>query len=141
MLVGSFDERGRSRIRATVRIPGLRFRRDIAFLIDTGSSTTALNVDDLSGLDLTPLGRGVAVGRGYGGPLVGHEVLGLVHFVEGDTGTHGYQVSMLLFDDATSVGLPSVLGRDVLDRGRLTCDPTNGILDFEIWRSDDFVPR
>lgn len=140
MLAGHFDDLGRPRILAVLVIPELAFYRRVDFLADTGASATALNYDDLRGVDLTGLPPPHPVGRGYGGTLIGQDVLGLLRFDEPDHGSSIYQLGLLLFNDETLEGLPSVLGRDVLEHLQMIHDPTNDILEFEIWRSDDFVP-
>lgn len=140
MLVGRFDGLGRPRIGAVVRIAGLGLRREVQFLVDTGSTTTSLNTDDLTGLDLSGIGPKRPVGVGYGGVLLGYQLPGAAHFEERGVGAYGFQVDMLLVDEPELAGLPSVLGRDILQHWRMVHDPTNEILEFEIWQAHDFVP-
>ncbi len=110
-------------------------------MVDTGSSTTSLNADDLREVDLGVIGPKEPVGLGYGGLLLGYRLPGMVQFDEPSVGTHGYQVDLLLFDDPELIGLPSVIGRDILVYWRMVHDPLNERLEFETWESHDFVPR
>ncbi len=109
-------------------------------MIDTGSSTTALNPGDLRGVDLTGLGPEEPVALGYGGPTLGRETLAHVLLEEPGVGVRVYQVAILLFTAPELRSLPSVLGRDILRNFRMVYDPSNELLDLKPWRSDDFVP-
>ncbi|MEX1104214.1 MAG: hypothetical protein WED87_08180 [Dehalococcoidia bacterium] len=75
-------------------------------MVDTGSTTTSLNADDLQKVDLGVIGPKEPVGLGYGGLLFGHRLPGMVQFDEPRVGVHGYQVDLLLLDDPELVGLP-----------------------------------
>lgn len=78
------------------------------------------------------------LGSGFGGVAVGTREWISVALLEPGVGEYRFVVHADV-PRGESI-LPSVLGRDILDRCRLTYDPTNGVLDLEVWRSDDFVP-
>jgi hypothetical protein len=79
------------------------------------------------------------VGGGYGGAVYGHLVAGLLA-VRSPEGLHVYQLALRLVTDRSAASLPSVLGRDVLKDWRMVHDPTNRVLEFDIWKADRFLP-
>lgn len=79
------------------------------------------------------------LGSGFGGSAVGTREY--VSIDMRDSGAGEYRFGLNVDIPRGDSILPSVLGRDVLNRGRLTCDPMNNVLDFDIWSADDFVPR
>jgi hypothetical protein len=138
-LSGFWDEFERPTVRAEITILPLGVRLNVDLLVDTGSDFTAINPGDLRRVDMRSLGEPEILGGGYGGAVSGHRVVGLVA-LRSSEGIHIYQVALRLATVDSASSLPSVLGRDILKDWRMVHDPTNKVLDFEIWKADRFLP-
>lgn len=138
-VLGFIDGAGRPRVLGRVTGPGSRLRKDVAFLVDTGADRSVLMPRDARNLELYRADDELhIIGAGFGGVAVGTREWVSIG-VNDTTGQYRFVVHVDL--PRGTIDLPSVLGRDILDRCRLTFDPMNEVVDLEVWRSDDFVPR
>ena len=139
MIVGEFDDWGQPILRARLLIPRLRISGPVNFLIDTGASKTCLHpyagrriqipFDEL----LDPQD---AVGIGGTGSYYSEAAAVLLY--DGEL-SHRFDVSLLIAKPEPPTrsnpnpvvnGLPSLLGRDVLNRLRIDYDYPAGCLHF-----------
>jgi hypothetical protein len=110
----------------------------LRWLVDTGADTSLLNPRDgvRSGLDYRRL---VGESRSIG---VGGEVRLFVEpavfvFTEDGKKIYAYFLDLEISPPDPGIeGLPSLLGRDVLDCRAMTYDPTNQRLEFEVRSAD-----
>ena len=85
--------------------------------------------------------RNVQPGRGVGGPVECYREPALVIFNEDGRYIRGYNVETeILSAQGPTVGLPSLLGRDILDQWRMTYAPLADQLDFEVLQADATIP-
>ena len=142
MLRGRFGKEDRPYLEAGIQFPGLGVQARLWFLVDTGCDVTALMPQDgiAMGLPYNAL-RSVQPGRGVGGPVEGFREPGLVIFNEGGRHIQVYAIDVeALRADGPALGLPSLLGHDILDRWRMTYAPLASQLDFEVLQADATVP-
>ena len=126
MIVGWFDEFDRPFVECSVSIPRLRVRGTVEFLFDTGAETTSLHERDADGMGIP------------------FEQLGLRTWSGGVGGISSYflEPAFLLFNDGDQARiydidlriaepnqgnrlLPSLLGRDVINRWAVQYDATS----------------
>lgn len=143
MLTGHYDRKaGRPQIEGYVEIRSLGVRGFVFFLIDTGADCTVLMPADAKRLnvDYSKIGQ-TAISLGSSGPGKGHVCPATTTFGEAGVGTYTYDVSLRLPEPKPELlVLPSLLGRDVLNRWRLSMQPdTRTIIidpiNWDIWRS------
>jgi hypothetical protein len=139
MLRGRFAGDGsRPFIDALLYIPALQIEGMVSFLIDTGADTTVLMPFDAKRLnvDYTKLTT-TAESLGVGGKSVDHIVAAALA-VRGDDGiTHAYQLQLrVLRNDPILQTVPSLLGRDVINRWRLHYHPMANELTADVISSD-----
>jgi hypothetical protein len=122
----------------SIAVRGQRLRRQLFLLVDTGADRSAIMPRDASRLGVSLSDTTQILGTGFGGAAVGHREWVSIGIAEDGIGEYRFLVEVDVPHGESL--LPSVLGRDILDRCRLVYDPMNAILDLEVWRSDDFVP-
>ena len=127
MIEGYFDPAGRPYVRAYVVIPGLQPAPEtIRLLLDTGADNTFIQPAGARTLgirtqDLSPTGTS----RGIGGTTGYAAVPGFIAFQERPwpwrkTRLVYFQTELAVaVPDRANINLPSLLGRDVIDRCRL----------------------
>ena len=136
---GWFDGRGRPMVRARLVIPRLGVNGRVNFLVDTGATLTSLHPDDGRRIgcpyDELRSPRNMA---GVGGSSQYFEESAMVVLYDGD-GTHTFDIELLVSKpQPASVSeprpvvnrLPSLLGRDVLNRMRMDYDFGGRRLEF-----------
>ena len=142
MLRGSFDDTtGRPYIEGTLILPRSRIWSVISFLVDTGADTSRLHPLDgfRIGLDYPQL-RGRAESTGIGGAVFDYEEEAVVIFAEGVVSYYVYQVKLAIaLPTEGTMSLPSLLGRDILDRWYMTYNPSKKTLRFKVISSDRTV--
>lgn len=110
---------------------------EIPFLVDTGASWTTLHTLDLlklgSKLASLPVQRSPISLRGVGGatlqPLTTRCGVAFPH-VEG--GYTRFVITVALLADQASLGLPSLLGMDILSHGLLEVNPQAQTVHFDV---------
>ena len=137
MIVGRFDGQGRPRIRGRLIISRFNVDRRIDFLLDTGAESTCLHPRDVSRarIPINELG-GAIQSRGVGG-LSAYYREPAVIFFEDRAYTRIYEIELLIADPREgNRGLPSLLGRDVINNWRISYDPTDSTLECDVRYAD-----
>lgn len=139
MLVGLFERAtGRPFIQGEIALARPSARGEVLFLVDTGSDRTLMHPRDAARLGLrgTLEGDSLAIG-GTGGRATYVRIAALVSFV-GETGpTYSYEIDLpVAVRSPAPAGLPSLLGRDILDRWRMTYSPLEERLEFDVLSAD-----
>ena len=119
--VHGFRSNGRPYVRVQLYLPRLRARARIDFLLDTGADFTLIHLDDRMFFDAKPVrtGAGLTPGAsmsGIGGGTNDYGIEEAVYVLQDEDGvswplpgrTH------IALDPAVR-GIPSLLGRDILD--------------------------
>jgi predicted aspartyl protease len=142
MLLGRFgDTSGRPYIEARIYLPRLGLSGDISFLIDTGADTSLLTPGDSIrlGVDESNL-SGDSECLGVGG--VGHNFVERAVIVFADTTSlYVYQVDLDVSPQgAVPEHVPSLLGRNILDRWVMKYSPTTKSLTMDVQTADFTYP-
>ena len=125
-------------ITAVVEIPKLGISASVEFLVDTGATRTVLHPGDVRklGIDIVTYAAD-ACPRTYSG--VGGEASygiedAILHFKNAKTNLRTFigPLDPCQFDFALNKNVPSLLGRDFLNQGRLIVDYENNELSFEM---------
>ena len=137
MIVGRFDEHGRPFVEGRVTIPRLRVDERVLFLLDTGADSTCLHPRDADpvGIPFSRLGNRV-YSRGIGGSSIYFREPTLLVFGDESQSRH-YVVDILIAEpNQNSQGLPSLLGRNVINNWSVEYDPTNNRLECTVRHAD-----
>ena len=111
-------------IDAKVGLPALGRTRTIPFLLDTGSDTTVLMANDAArmGIDFRNVTPSSRLGSGVGGSIRLHQVSASITFSDAEN-LYVYRTTLAVAEPGEhNRGLPSLLGRDILNRWRLRYD-------------------
>lgn len=139
MIEGRFgDTSGRPYVEGRVYFPRFDLEGDISFLVDTGADASLLNPGDVAriGVDIDLL-EGRAESFGLGGAIECFVEPTWVILVAIDGATHIYEVEMEIAPvRPDTLDLPSLLGREILDRWRMVYDPEIGVLEFDVRSAD-----
>ena len=118
MITGFFSSRGRPYIYGTVTLPRFGVSADVPFLLDTGADSSCLHSEDARNLAVpeSSLGNESSVG-GVGGIAVYYSEPAIVTFKYGPGRIYeiSYSIDIDLSYSDDTLGLPSLLGRDILD--------------------------
>lgn len=145
MIRGEFGSAGQPVVEGYLTLPRFGIGRNITFLVDTGAYATCLHPRDgtLTAIPFDQLENPVT-SDGVGGPATYFRERAVLEFVDGDAREiRGCEVDVLIAkpsaDPMHSINrLPSLLGRDIIDRWRMVYDRTEGVLEFTV-RSADVV--
>ena len=132
MLTGRFDAFGRPYIAGQLAIPRLGIRAYLSFLVDTGADYTTLAPQHAQalGIDYSLLDESTEVAMGIGGESRPQLVPAEVLFDDENTLLR-YGITLLVLESGTApLGIPSLLGRDVLRHWVMTYSPTTNELTF-----------
>ena len=138
MIVGRFDGRERPRIRGVIYIPRFAIRGRVWFLLDTGSDVTTVGASDVTYLHIPRERLSVPTGiSGVGGSGYFSTEKAYVAFEDEPDNTqfNVYEIDLYITRSETG-SLPSLLGRNIINRWRIDYDPLDGKLECEV-RSDD----
>lgn len=127
-------------IEAHVTIPGLGIAGNVSFLVDTGADSTCLAGSEAIrlGVDYSALPK-AAVCTGIGGDMTTYPVEALISFA-GTKNLFVFVIELDILDHGSARDIPSLLGRDVLDRILFICDRPNEKLVFEFRTADAVIP-
>ncbi len=137
MILGEFDERGRPYIEGRLIIPRLRVDHWMFFLLDTGAERTCLHPRDVgrARIPIEELG-GAMQSRGVGGLSPYYRESALLSF-DDQLYTRVYAIELLIASPHEgNEGLPSLLGRDVINNWDIRYDPTNDELECVVHYAD-----
>ena len=142
MLVGRFE--GVSRrpyLRGRLLLPRLHINYVIWFCVDTGSDTTTLMPGDGNniGVDYSILSAS-GQSMGISGAVDSYKENAILAFTDQGPIIHGYDIDLTIIrPDPERPGinrLPSLLGRDILNRWTMHYAPTADRLEFEVVTAD-----
>ena len=118
MITGFFSDIGRPYIYGTITLPRFDVSTDVYFLLDTGADSSCLHLVDALNLAVPEinLGNESSLG-GIGGTAVYYREPAIVTFTYGDERIDevSYNIDLDLSYSDETLGLPSLLGRDILD--------------------------
>ena len=142
MLVGGFGKTsGRPYLEGRLLIPRLRINAGIWFCVDTGADSTTLMPRDGNkiGIDYSTLNKSDQ-SMGISGAIDSYKEDAIVVFSEQGLVIHGYDIALTVIKpDPKKTGLnrlPSLLGRDILNRWTMRYSPTTNRLTFKVITSD-----
>ena len=156
MLNGRFGHRtGRPYVDGRVIFPRLGMRGDISLLVDTGADASLLSAADALNVGvefhrLATRSEALGIGRVF---VPTYTEPAVIVFSDPSAGIWAYRGHIEIVapepDDCTrrtadpeeSPKMPSLLGREILDRWRMTYDPSHPVLTFDVVSSDLFVDR
>ncbi len=138
-IAGYFDsgDEPASFVEARVHLPRLGLSGTVDFLLDTGADATTLHPGDTGKIpiDLSTLSQDSISVRGIGGEMRYVQEEALVYIEDGDTGGwHRFSIQVHvtpLSEHDTVRGLPSVLGRDILNSCRCVFDAGQSLVSLE----------
>lgn len=136
MILGRFgDTTGRPYVGGRLLLPRLSLRSNLSFLVDTGADrSTLMPADGIKmGLDYDTLTAPATVG-GLGGPAACYQETAVLLFSEQNRSLiHCYYVEIIILRrQRYLMQMPSILGRDILDRWRMVYEPTSDRLTFTV---------
>lgn len=141
MIVGRFgDTSGRPYIEG--RLVVLDVPLDVSFIVDTGADTTFLAPGDADrlGVDAALFGERNVQVRGLGKSAADCARTSALVTFEDEGTVRVYGIDLVVgFPDDIPLSVPSLLGRDVLNRWRMTYDPHHPerpTLEFEVRSAD-----
>ena len=118
MITGFFSSRGRPYISGIVTLPRFGVSADVSFLLDTGADSSCLHLEDTRELAIpeSSLGNESYVG-GVGGTAAYYSEPAIVTFTYGPGRIDeiSYNIDLDLSYADETLGMPSLLGRDILD--------------------------
>ena len=118
MITGFFSSRGRPYILGIITLPRFGVSTDVYFLLDTGADSSCLHLVDALNLAVpeSSLGNESYVG-GIGGNAAYYREPSTITFTYGDGRIYevSYNIDLDLSYSDETIGLPSLLGRDILD--------------------------
>ncbi len=137
-LIGWVD-RGRPFVDARIVMRRLGVEGSIRFFIDTGADRTILQPSDARDLhiDFTRL-SGAARMFGVGG-VVSNFVEPASLVFETNAAIYAYRIDLVIARPTDGPQLPSLLGRDILNRWHMNSRPIDNRLEFEVASADATV--
>ena len=142
MLIGRFeDATGRPYLDGHLLIPRLRIDIGISFCVDTGADNTTLMPGDGNniGIDYSTLNKSNQ-SIGISGAIDSYKQRAILAFTEQGQIIHGYDIDLtIIAPDPERPGinrLPSLLGRDILNRWTMHYSPTTDSLTFKVETTD-----
>lgn len=119
--VRGFRSNGRPYVHARVRLPRLQAEAEIAFLVDTGADGSVIHLPDRGLFDAASVrtGAGLAAGAmmsGIGAERNPYAVEEAEYTLDDESGvSHPLSGRVLIQLNPAARGVPSLLGRDLLD--------------------------
>ena len=124
-------------VSGSVYLPRLGVGDQVDFLLDTGADATTLHPRDAGklGVYAHSLGSASVSAKGIGGPMQYTPEYTLVSFFDRDAGDwRNFRMQVYIAspeNEYEAGGLPSLLGRDVLNRCRCTLDAAENSVTLE----------
>ena len=142
MILGDFGRNGRPFIQGRLFIPRLRVQGDIDLLVDTGADRTVLHPRDSRRLKLPYKQLQASMNMsGIGGSNRYFVEEAYLFFADGQhIRVYNILIGVLRSSQPDALKLPSLLGRDILDKWWMRYDPPNKRLEFTV-KSADFTLR
>ena len=137
------DTSGRPYVEGRLILPRLGITGDVSFCVDTGADRTVLMPTDgqVMRIDYSQLEEDPHPSVGMGGVTFNCIEPALVIFTEPGRFLYAYHIDLVIDPpDPDIVDLPSLLGREILNRWRMTYDPPRNRLTFEVDSADIRVP-
>lgn len=141
MIRGNFD-RGRPQVECRLVIPRLSVNHRLMLLVDTGASATCLHPADAirAGIPFERLGNRIDY-LGIGGTSAYFREAANLLF-EDESYLRIYRLDLLIAaPTSNNRELPSLLGRDVLNRWRMDYNPTGDRLEWTVHDADHNLER
>ena len=139
MIQGRFgNTSGRPYIEARLAFPRLNISGDISFIFDTGADSSLLMPIDSGrlGVDFSRLTT-TTESRGIGGLSKQFLEPAILAFTHPGVCLHVYFLSLRIATPTPDIAdIPSLLGRDIIDRWAITYDKQNTGLTAEVIQSD-----
>ena len=131
MIFGYFDK-GRPYIEARLTIPTLECDRHIPLVFDTGADSTILMPQEGTRFQINyERLRFDGTASGMGG-VVNHSVVDASISFWSDLAVYNYRINLLVCPpEENLMAIPSLLGRDVINKWRVTYDGPNSVLSAE----------
>lgn len=143
MIAGRFgDTSGRPYIEGRLYLPRFNLSADISFLLDTGADRSILMPGDAKKIAL-PFDQltGDNERRGIGGLVHCFEERVLLVFDEPKVALYVYELTMdIMQADPQMEDVSSIIGRDIIDRWRITYDPQRRKLGIVVRSADVIFP-
>ncbi len=139
------DTTGAPYVEGEVYLPRLAVGAGLSFLVDTGADrTTLMPADALIKLDLDYSRlKGALPSVGIGGNINLFREEAVLTFTDPGLAVHFYSLDIAIYPRSHALmRTPSLLGRDILNRWRMTYAPSDGqrTLNFEVLSSDLSLP-
>ena len=137
MIIGEFDGQGRPYVECRLIIPRLEIDQRTVFLVDTGADRTCLHPRDAARarIPIDQLGAGLE-SSGVGGASLYYPEPTLLSF-DDQVYIRIYVVDLLIAaPHEGNQGLPSLLGRDLINRWYMQYDPMSERLQFTVRDAD-----
>ena len=136
MIKGFFDANGRPRVQALVSLHSFVDVNWVTFLVDTGADLTILHPRDAALLEipLSKLEYSESLGGIGGGMSYSPQVCDLLFFRDApNLRLHDWRRFSIAVAQPTAhnLSLPSLLGRDILEKWRMNYDRPANILEFD----------
>lgn len=139
MLYGTFGTDDDSlNLECTLILPQLQFQRQIYFLVDTGATSSSVHPRVLEGLGVdmqVVMALPASQIWGIGGSITVYNAQGFLAFQDSDN-AYLYELPISIYDPKDPPDVPSVIGRDILERWRMVYAKAQGVLEFEVLESD-----
>ncbi len=141
---GQFEElTGRPFVDGYLEFPRLGIQSRVFFLLDTGADNSVLMPSDAAsmGVSFGTLSPAEGTAHGIGGQALYHREPALLLF-PGDDSLYLYDFDLEVAEPTThNRELPSLLGRDIVDRWLLRYEKPRDLLEAEVDSADMVVQR
>ena len=137
MIVGYFDNIGQPYVDAILIVQRFNVHQRIRFLVDPESDSACLHPEDVRDCAIPfDLLSNRHFYRGIGGTAAYFRELAALSFADGDL-TRLFFVDLLIAEpNDHNEGMPSLLGRDVINRWSMEYDPSLSRLEFTVRHAD-----
>lgn len=143
MIVGRFGATsGRPYVEGRLTLRRFRISADVSFILDTGADMTVLMPADASrlGVDFAKLDT-PCQSQGIGGYSSDFLERALITFLDSSGSLFTFGIDLVISTPSPDImTVPSLLGRNVIDRWRVVYDPTDGRLEAEVRSFDVEIP-